>query len=95
MCTFKTTAVSRPKALFLKKTSNLYSARLLNRRTDNLPLGKENSAKMHRKGLTILKCIKCWNLRNCGYLYNTTPFDSETTAELNSSNQPGVLEPFP
>ena len=43
---------------------------------------------MHRKELTIFKYIKCWNLRNCGYLYKTAPFNSETTAELNSSNQP-------
>ena len=33
----------------------------------NLPLGKANSAKMHRKELSILKHVKRKNLRNCGY----------------------------
>ena len=29
-----------------------------------------------------MKYIKCWNLRNCRYLYKTAPFCSETTAQL-------------
>ena len=63
----------------------LCSARLLNRRADNLPLGKENSAKMHRKELTILKYIKCWNFRNCRYFTKQRP--SALRQQLNWTHQ--------
>ena len=54
--------IKTQSSVFQQKTRNLYSTRLWNQRADNLPLGKATSAKIHRKELTILKHIKCWNL---------------------------------
>ena len=54
--------IKTQSSFFRRKTRNLYSARLWNQGTDNLPLGIAHSAKIHRKELTILKYIKCWNL---------------------------------